>query len=261
MAFTLFLVLLEAGILVLFPLFIGHAIDSALDNSAHGVVHLGLLGLALLLVGVGRRMYDSRFYASVYRQVGVSAMVQLKAEPTSVKTARLHMLEELVEFFENSLPELINTLIGLIGVMGILFALNTKVFYGSLVVTLIILLVYWLSGSRTMLYNKGVNNELERQVNVVSQNNTVQLGTHLKKLMAWNIRLSDLEAFNFSISWLFALFFLLVSIIISVNEGIATYGSLFALVMYVFQYIENVLNLPLFYQNGLRLWEILTRLK
>ena len=43
---------------------------------------------------------------------------------------------------------------------------------------------------------------------------------------------------------------------ISVGDGIVQYGALFALIMYVFQYMENVANLPLFYQNWLRLTEI-----
>ena len=78
--------------------------------------------------------------------------------------------------------------------------------------------------------------------------------------MKWNIKLSDLEAANFSLSWIVLIMFLAGSIIISVNDGIMQYGMLFSLVMYVFQYIENVINLPFFYQNFLRLQEINERL-
>ncbi len=258
---TTVLILLEGGLLILFPLFIGKAIDGVVNNLYHGVIQLGLLGFVLIVVGVGRRVFDSRFYAKVYRQIGVTTIIRLKGKQTSVKTARLHMVKELIEFFENSLPELINNIIGLLGVVGILFTLNQKVFLGSLVVTGIIIFIYWLSSNRTILYNEKANNELERQVDIVSQDNTVQLGIHLKEMMRWNIKLSDLEAMNFSLSWLVALSFLLVSIIASIGDGIVTYGTLFALVMYVFQYIENVINLPFFYQNGLRLKEIVLRLK
>ncbi|HAA10711.1 MAG TPA: hypothetical protein DCE41_03060, partial [Cytophagales bacterium] len=57
--FTLFLLLVEYGLSILFPLFIGFAIDDALEGSARGTIELGVLGLAELIVGMGRRVYDS----------------------------------------------------------------------------------------------------------------------------------------------------------------------------------------------------------
>ena len=259
--FTLLLILLEGGIHILFPLFIGMAIDGAIDNQFYGAINLGLLGIYLLFVGVSRRVFDSRFYAKVYQNIGIRIMLELKNEKASVKTARLNMIKELVEFFENSLPELINNVIGLLGVVTILYTLNIKVFLGSLVVTGFIFLLYWLTSKKTWQYNEKANNEWERQVDIISKKDEIELDHHLKEVNRWNIKLSDLEALNFSFSWLLALTFLIISIVISIDDGITKYGVLFALVMYVFQYIENVINLPLFYQNWLRLKEIIHRLE
>jgi len=60
--FTLSLLLVEAGLAILFPLLIGLAIDDAIQGSYQGAIQLGLLGLTVLIVGVGRRIFDSRFY-------------------------------------------------------------------------------------------------------------------------------------------------------------------------------------------------------
>ena len=79
--------------------------------------------------------------------------------------------------------------------------------------------------------------------------------------MKWNIKLSDLETINFSIAWIFMMGFLVWSIIISVEGGNVQYGAVFALVMYIFQYIESVVSLPFFYQQWLRLGEISERLR
>lgn len=258
---TLVLILAEAGIMLLFPLFIGHAIDGVINESRLGVFQLGGLGLALLIVGVGRRVFDSRFYGKIYEASGEKMVSRMKYNQSSVKTARLSMMREFFEFLENALPELINNIIGLVGVVSILFSLNIKVFYGSLVVTAVIFLVYWLTSKKTMDYNQAFNNEMERQVVVLAKNDQNALKNHLKQTVKWNIKLSDLEAFNFSVSWVVALAFLVVAIIVSVGDGVVQYGALFALVMYVFQYIENVLSLPLFYQNWLRLQEIMVRLR
>ena len=171
------------------------------------------------------------------------------------------MIGELVEFLENSLPALINTIIGLMGVIIIIATLNLTVFYGSIVVTLIIFLIYWLSSKRTIAFNKSSNDELEKQVVIIATNDKKLLRDHLKEMMKWNIKLSDLEALNFSISWIVLSIFLVTFIVISVNGGILKYGILFSLIMYVFQYIESVISLPFFYQNWLRLREIKDRIE
>ena len=44
------------------------------------------------------------------------------------------------------------------------------------------------------------------------------------------------------------------------STGAVLENALFSLIMYVFQYMENVVNLPLFYQNWLRLKEIKNRI-
>ena len=64
---TLFLVLGEAILDILFPLFIGFAINGLLEKDYLGVTALAVLGILSLLVGSGRRFYDTRAYAGIYR--------------------------------------------------------------------------------------------------------------------------------------------------------------------------------------------------
>lgn len=260
-AFTLFLVTAEALIALLIPLFIGFAIGGVLKGNHTGAFQLGALGGAIILIGGGRRFFDSRFYAQVFQKYGAQAVQKVSDGFPSVKTARLGMLKEVVEFLENSLPELITNVLGLVGVVIIIAGLNTQVFIGGLVVTFLVFLIYFLTSKRTMHLNAQYNDELERQVDVIATNDATQLDAHLKGIMKWNIKLSDLEMVNFSISWLIMMSFLVTSIILSVQGDVADYGALFALVMYVFQYIENVATLPFFYQSWLRLSEIRERLE
>ena len=220
-----------------------------------------MLGVAALLVCVGRRVFDSRFYAKFYQSMCSKAISSIEDNRSSVKAARLGMIRELVEFLENSLPELISNVIGLAGVIVIIATLNLNIFYTSLLVTGIIFLIYWITSKKTIKLNKASNDEFERQVDVIAQNDEGELNLHLKEMMKWNIKLSDLEAGNFSISWIVLISFLVASIVIAVSDGIVKYGALFSLIMYVFQYMENVINLPLFYQNWLRLKEIRERLE
>jgi ABC-type multidrug transport system fused ATPase/permease subunit len=258
---TFGLILLEAGIMLLFPLFIGNAVDGAIGQEFSGAIWLGVLGVSMLVVGIGRRMFDSRLYGKVYEETGAKILNGIENGLSSIKTARLSMIRELIEFLENALPELINSLIGLIGVVIILATLNLNVFLGSIVVTLLIFVIYWLTSKKTMELNQQANDVHEQQVDIIAGNNSTKLTDHLRQVSKWNIRLSDLEAINFSFSWMIALAFLVGAIIISAGTGVVKYGALFALVMYVFQFIESIISLPLFYQNWLRLKEILLRLK
>ena len=258
-SFTLVLVLLEAGLAILFPLFIGYAIDDALKGVYNGAILLGGLGVASLIVGSSRRLFDSRFYARIYGELGFDISTSKGLTP-SRQTARLSMLGEMVEFFENSIPQIVNSIIGLVGTLIIVASLNIKIFAGCLVILLVVFLVYALTKNKTVRFNTEYNNAVEQQVDILSKKDAPSLKTYLRNLMKWNIKLSDLETINFSIVWMLMMGFLVISIIWAVDGGTVNYGAVFALIMYVFQYIESVVTLPFFYQQWLRLKEISERL-
>ncbi len=259
--FIFFLILVESVIELLIPLFIGFAIDNALGGSYGHALQLGALGTLIILIGGGRRFFDSRIYARIYCRLGSAVLLGIEENRSSVKTARLGMINEIVEFLENSLPLLISTIVGMVGVVIIIASLNANVFLVGLGATFLVFLIYFLTRKRTTYFNSAYNNEFEKQVDVISTNNGTLLASHLKKMMKWNIKLSDLEVFNFSMSWMVLMAFLVLSIVFSVSAGKVAYGALFSLIIYVFQYIESVMALPVFYQNWLRLKEIKERLE
>ncbi len=258
-ALTLGLVVLEAAGWILFPLVIGRAIDSVLADSTRGLYEFAVLGIVTMGIAVVRRLVDSRAYARIYVTLGEEMAESAAGSSTSTRTARLGMLREIVEFFENSLPELINAGLGLVGTVLILAALNVPVFLGCLVIAIATVVLYALTGRLTMRYNRGLNDEHERQVDAVDSGDPGRLATHLRAMMRWNIRLSDLEAANFGINWVFMIALLVFAVSVATTET-AEYGAVFAIVMYVFQFVESMMMLPFFYQQWLRLREISGRL-
>ena len=259
MSQTLLLILVEGILAILFPLFIGFAINDALKGVYNGAMLLGGLGLLSLIIGSTRRLMDSRFYSRVYSELGFEVGI-LEGVSSSKKTARLTMLRELVEFFENSVPQIVHSMMALVGTLFIVLTLNIKIFLGCIIILLVVFVIYALTRGRTILFNEEYNNLLEKQVDVLSIQSKPKLKTHLNDLMKWNIKLSDLETVNFSVVWLLMMGFLVISIIWSVEGNEVNYGAVFALVMYVFQYIESIVVLPFFYQQWLRLKEISSRL-
>ncbi len=257
---TLALVIVEAGAWVCFPLVIGRAVDSVLEGSSRGLAELGVLGIFAMGVAVVRRLVDSRAFASIYATLG-EEMVSKHAEAgTSTKTARLSMLREVVEFFEHSVPELLISLLGLVGTVAVLSALNTPIFLASLVATAATATLYALTGGLATRYNAQFNDELERRVDVVESGDSKRVAGHLRRTMRWNIRLSDLEAANFGVNWIFMMALLVYSVAASADGEVA-YGAIIAVVMYVFQFMESMMQIPFYYQGWLRLREILGRLR
>ena len=96
--FIFLLILVESIIALLIPLFIGLAIDHALNGSYVGVIQLGILGTLIILIGGGRRFFDSRIYARIYRRLGNETLLRIEDNLSSIKTARLGMINEIVEF-------------------------------------------------------------------------------------------------------------------------------------------------------------------
>ncbi len=259
--FTLILIITESVLGILFPLFIGKAITSVIGKETTGIWYLGILGISLIIIGGFRRMLDSRFYAKIYTTLSTETIKHLPEKDYSKKAARLSMLKEMVLFAENQLPELITHSIGLIGVMIIIATLNVYIFAGTIITGSIIIGIYLLNGKRTINYNTQFNNELENQVDILTTNRQSGLKLHLLRLMKWNIKLSDLETINYSLSWIIMMILLLISIILSAKNGNIQYGVMFALIMYVYQYIDSMVNLPLYYQEWLRLKEITSRIQ
>lgn len=259
-ALTMALVLIEAAAWLLFPLFIGFAVDGLVDDDLTGVIALAALGLGALTVGSLRRLYDTRTYSRLYEEVA-SETVEREREagsPVTSMSARANLLREMVEFLENSMPELVNGVIGVVGALVILIAIDTGVFLASLGLLMLVLLVYGLTGRLNLRFNAGYNDELERQVDSLASDATSAKG-HFHRLMRWNIRLSDLETANYAVIFL-GVVALMFYAPIALVTGDAQAGAVIAALMYVLQYIEGLLTLPLYAQQAIRLAEISKRL-
>ncbi len=261
--FTMTLVLLESILGLLFPLFIGNSINGLLQQSTTELISLGILGGLALLIGSGRRFYDTRAYAGIYTTIS-SEMVereQQKNTPLSAIVARSNLLTEFVEFLENSFPMIVESLIGVVGVLLIILSLNTSVFFACMALLGLMIAIYMLSGRWNFRFNKAYNDELEKQVEVLSTQQHGLIAKHFSAVMKWNIHLSDLETVNYAVIWLGIIVLLIYSPIAVIEGGIINFGLVFSALMYVFQYIESIVTLPLFIQQVIRLQEISSRLQ
>lgn len=259
---TFLLVIIESALDVFYPLFIGWAIDGAFKGDYTNLVYLGVLGFVSLSIGGLRRFYDTRVYAGIYAQIAPEMVQKEQSRGSSISTinARSSLLNEFVEFLENSMPEILRGLISLVGVLIAIATLNLSVFYACLGILLLISVIYALTGRWNYRLNANYNNQLERQVSTLEKNDATQIKLHFRKLMRWNIRLSDLETANYIIIWIGIIALLVYTPLALTADEAVTYGVVSAILMYVYGYIDNTLIFPYYIQQVIRLKEITQRL-
>ncbi len=259
---TFLLVLVETSLGVLYPLFIGLAIDDLQNESFDGLIHLGILGLASLVIGSARRFYDTRIYAGIYRKVAVELVEREQQAGAGVSrtSARTNLLTEFVDFFEDSMPELLGAVVSLLGILVIVAGLSPPVFLGCLLLLGMVFVVYGVTWGRNYRLNEGYNDQYEQAVDVIRAGKKDGITTHFHRLMQWNMRLSDLETLNYAVFWLGAiLLFLFTPYSAVVQQGLAA-GLILSLLLYVFEFIDWLSELPLHIQQIIRLREISQRL-
>jgi len=259
---TLSMVLAESVIALLLPLLIGFAINDLLEQDYSGLWVLLAAGLAALVLGAARRFYDTRIYSSIYQTIAceVVAHEQANHSPISKVNARADLLTEFVEFMESAMPELLGSIIGLVGVLIIIASLNLHIFIGCLLLLVLLVVLYSLTGSFNFKLNKHYNDRLEKQVDALSSLNPRRISRHFQRLMHWNIKLSDLETLNYSVLWLGVIGLFVYSPVTLIESGQLSYGLVFSALMYVFQYTESLVVFPYHIQQFIRLQEITHRL-
>lgn len=251
---TLSLLAVERLLGVAVPFVLGVAINDLIAGSLRGVWWLVALELTALLIGTGRRLYDSRVYAGIYSDVADNT-AQRTDLSVSRRAARLGLARELVDFFEWELPELLAALVGILGALTMLIYLLPSVGALSIVAGLLVAVVFVLSRGRMFNLNKLLNNELERQVTMLESGRAFLRWRHLSRLARWRIHLSDLEAVNFAIAELLLSALIIGAVVVTVRTGLSV-GEVFAVLTYLIGLAENLIVLPWTYQQSIRAHEI-----
>ena len=259
---TLSVVVIEAMLGVLYPLFIGYAINDLLDKSYQGLINLAILGLLSVTIGSLRRFYDTRVYAAIYRKVSPEMVMKEHEKNSSVSTisARASLLNEFIDFLENDMPEVITAIVGIVGILIVIATLNINVFIASITLLVLVMLVFALSGKLNYRLNAQYNNQLEQQVESLSSAQLIPIMAHFRSLMQWKIKLSDLETVNYFIIWLGVVALFVYTPVTVIESGVLNYGLVFSVIMYIFEYIQSVATSPIYIQKLIRLKEISTRL-
>jgi hypothetical protein len=246
-----------------YPWATGLAIDGLLEDNFAMTAPIIAAWALRSAIGCFRQMYDTRLYTDVYNCIVTDTILRQRGagvEATSV-AARSAMSREFVTFFEKDVPVVVTSVIGILGSAVILFYYDFVI--GAITASLF-LPVYVMNRGymrRSLAFNVGLNNQLEREVQVIEDADEGAIRHHFEEVRGWRVKLSDAEAFNWTtIEVLSILVFIFVLVRATYLPTTET-GDIFAILVYVWRLMENLDNVPQIVQQVTRLQDIGKRIE
>jgi ABC-type multidrug transport system fused ATPase/permease subunit len=196
-ALTYGVTLLENLFYLFYPWTIGLAIDGLLaDEGLPALVPLVAIWGLHIAISAARQVYDTWVFARIHAEIATATITRqrLAGIDTPEIAARSAMSRELVDFFEREVPTLITSALGLVGGTAMLFWYDWQV---GLVVTVWMVpvtVVYTLMGRRAHRLNRDLNDETEREVDLIHRSRFGPLASHFRRRGRLRVRLSNTEA-------------------------------------------------------------------
>jgi ABC-type multidrug transport system fused ATPase/permease subunit len=258
-----YLVTLAENLFELFyPSLTGLAVNGLLKHDFTGLWLLLGVWFAHTATGVFRQSYDTRVFSSIYSDLATRTVSdqETKGVSTSQIVARSSLSREFVNFFERDVPATVNSVFGLLGALVLLFFYDawSAGFCLMLLVPLAILNRGY--SRRTLTLNRRLNNQLEREVTVLTRRMPSRVLGHYRLLAKWRICLSDAEATNWGLMELFSIVLSAAVIIRVASLPHVEPGTIYAMLAYLWNFLASLNHVPALVQQLSRLKDIAGRM-
>lgn len=243
------------------PYVMGLAINGLLQ-AEYGVLAL-LIGqtLAQLFVGTARRMYDTRAFSAIYTDTATRLVCLQRNAGIGVSrvVARSSLSRELVDFFEYELKGLFCSAYGILGGLAMLVLYDRLLVTYCVVIVAPLVLVSRRLARRASRLNSSLNDQLEREVEVIEACREHSVREHYEQLAQWRVGLSDIEAWNFVQMEIFVLGLIVASLVrYCAHPGVEA-GDIYALFAYILMFVGGLDCVPRMTQQIARLHDIARR--
>lgn len=260
--YSLFSVEMLGGLLRFY--FFGEAINGLIKGSYAGLIVLAVVHLSYLIVGTIRHMYDTRTYTAIYTSL-VTKFLSRRYSKVEVSKLSAHstLAREFVDFLEHDLVYVIEAVYNILGSLVLLFFYDKTVVGICLAILIPVIIISLLYGKKMKQLNKDKNDELEKQVDIISTGNNTNIRHHYNNLRKWQIRISDKEAWNFGFMEVMVLLVIAISLVVSKNLHSSTImaGSLFAIYSYILKFASGLDTIPYTLQRLSSLSDITRRIE
>lgn len=264
LAFTYILFSLEMLGALLRPFFLGIAVNDLIGGSYEGLVKLCVVHFLWLLIGTFRHMFDTRTYSAIYTSM-VTQFLARKYEQRDVSKLSAHstLSREFVDFLEFDLAYIIEALYNIVGSMILLSFYDPSIVAVCLVILVPVLTISYSYGKKMKRLTKLKNDELEKQVNIITGGDQEHIKTHYGKLRKWQIKISDKEAWNFGIMEIMVILVIAFSLLVSKNVLGTTIlaGNVIGIYNYLLKFVSGLDTIPYTVQRISTLNDITKRIQ
>ena len=251
------------GSLLRFYLF-GAAINDLVRGSYQGLIVLTVVHFAYLIIGTLRHMYDTRTYTAIYTSL-VTKFLSRRFSQLKVSKLSAHstLAREFVDFLEHDLVYVIEAGYNLLGSLIFLFFYDKMVVGICLSILIPVAIISFLYGKKMNQLNLMKNDELEKQVDIISTGNNHIIRQHYSNLRKWQIRISDKEAWNFGFMECMVMAVIGLSLLLSakIHSPAMMAGSLFGIYSYLLKFASGLDTIPYTLQRLSSLNDITRRIE
>lgn len=244
------------------PFFLGLAIDGLIKSNYAHLISLLLVHLACVIIGTFRHRYDTRTYSAIYTSL-VTNFISKKKGSVSRLSAHSNLSREFVDFLEYDLVYVIEAIYNIGGSVILLMFYDPNVVGICLGILVPVSIASYYYGKKMKRLTKLKNDELEKQVDIISEGNTLAIRRHYNKLREWQIRISDQEAWNFGFMELMVMAVVGISLLIvtHTSDAIILPGALIGIYNYILKFATGLDTIPYMVQKLTSLGDITRRIE
>jgi ABC-type multidrug transport system fused ATPase/permease subunit len=259
---TYSLTLLENLCMLAYPAITGWAVDGLLKGSYRGLSALIAVWLVHLVTAFVRQRFDTRVFMGLYARLAVRTVAeqQQRGHGTSIVSARVEMMRDMVGFFEADVPAMFSQVVTVVGSLVMLFTYDLEAGFIAMAVLLPMGLVnawYW---RRALRLHRGLNDQIEREIADIEAARPLRLRRHFGRVRRWHVQLSDSESWTWTVTELATIIALVVLLIDFTRSASFSAGAIYAVLAYVFDYLQGLDSAPALVNNVARLRDIRARL-
>lgn len=246
------------------PFFLGIAVNDLIKGSYEGLILLSVVHFSWLVIGTIRHRLDTRTYTAIYSSL-VTKFLARRYNKSDVSKLSAHstLAREFVDFLEFDLAYVVEAFYSIIGSLLLLFIYDTSVVLVCLSILLPVTGFSYFYGRKMKNLNKQKNDELEKQVDIISTGNNHLIHQHYDNLRKWQIRISDQEAWNFGIMEIMVMVVIGLALLVT-NKAAGTgieAGSLIGIYSYIQRFVSGLDTIPYTVQRLSSLNDITRRIE
>ncbi len=246
------------------PFFLGIAINDLVKGSYKGLITLSAVHLAWLILGTIRHRLDTRTYSDIYTSLVTKSLSRrYTQQDVSKLSAHSTLAREFVDFLEYDLVYVIEAIYSIFGSLILLFFYDNAVVLVCLSILLPVIAMSYFYGKKMKSLNRRKNDELEKQVDIISTGNSHLIRQHYNNLRNWQVSISDQEAWNFGVMEILVMVVIGLSLLVTqkTTGGAIEAGSLIGIYSYIQRFVSGLDTIPYTVQRLSSLNDITRRIE